>query len=460
MMGFTVADLTAATGGTPTRAAEAFLTRRLSGVSTDSRAELKGRAFVAIRGERFDGTRFIPDAFRGGALCALVNRDRNQNGLSGFPIIGVDDTIKALGDAARTYRSRFTGKVITVTGSTGKTTTKEMLLAVLARKWRVHGTRGNFNNRIGLPLSVFGLEATHDIGVFEIGMNAKGEIAELSRIAAPSIGVLLNAGRAHMEYFSSVEEVADAKLELLEGLDPAGLLVVNADDHNLSVGASRFGGRIMRFGIEREADIRAANIAIDDRGCASFEVEGRRVVLAVPGRHMVYNALAAWTVGAAMGISPTQMAASLGTFASPDKRLQVFIRDGVTWINDAYNANPVSLAAALDVLKTVAVPAGGRRIAVLGDMLELGAIAEDEHEAAGERAAAAADLLFAVGEQAALYREGAVAAGMDPARIMIFPDADAAGRVVNETVKPGDAVLVKGSRRLQMERVLGESGDI
>ena len=454
MMAYTGSDMVAAMAGIPTGSADMVLSRRINGISTDSRSVSSGEVFIALKGEHADGTEFVRKAIGDGALFAVVTRDA-QPDFDDLPVVDVPDTCGALGDAAGDYRARFTGTVVAITGSNGKTTVKELMLAVLGATTSVHGTRGNFNNHIGLPLSVFGLDNGHDCAVFELGMNSPGEIRRLVGIARPQVGVLLNAGSAHMEFFKSVDEVAEAKLELLEGIDADGTLVVNADDPLLNAGADRFGGRIIRFGCSSSADVRADDVILDDYGRATFTVAGQRVTLGVPGAHMVSNALAAWAVGMIMDVPPEIMVCQLAAFEAPKMRLSMYTRNGVIWINDAYNANPVSMNAALDVFAARPLEQGGRRIAVLGDMLELGDMAAEAHIAVGRKAAASgAAILVAVGEHAGEYQEGALAGGMQEKAILSYVDAESAGNSVRSMLRPGDVVLLKGSRGLGMERVI------
>jgi len=427
----------------------------MAGVSTDSRTVGEGDVFFAVRGERFDGADFVDDAVRKGAACAVVNGDSLTPALESRPVVVVGDTVRALGDAARDYRSLFDRPVIAVTGTNGKTTAKEMMLAVLGVRYAVHGTKGNLNNHIGVPLSVFGLERHHQCAVFELGMSAPGEIAALADIVNPGIGVVLNAGPAHMEFFQSLEAVADAKMELLEALGPGDTAVVNGDDDLLRKCPDKTDADIIRFGVRGGWDVRGEHITVDEHGRAAFTCGGVRVGLAVPGVHNVYNALAAIAVGTLLNIGIREAASALASFTAPGMRMQTIERDGVTYINDSYNANPLSMKTAASVLGSMAVSGGGRKIAVLGDMLELGEISESAHREVGALfGCLGVDLMCLVGEWAEAVAEGARSEGIPPGGIRIVGDSGAAAEFVESIRRPGDVILVKGSRGMRMERVI------
>ncbi|MCD6307390.1 MAG: UDP-N-acetylmuramoyl-tripeptide--D-alanyl-D-alanine ligase, partial [Candidatus Latescibacteria bacterium] len=330
-----------------------------------------------------------------------------------------------------------------------------MMLAVLGVRYAVHGTKGNFNNHIGVPLSVFGLERHHRCAVFELGMSAPGEIAALADMVKPGIGVVLNAGPAHMEFFPSLEAVADAKMELLEALRPGDSAVVNGDDALLRKCQDKTDADIIRFGVLGDWDIRGEHVAVDDYGRASFTCGGVHFVLAVPGVHNVYNALAAVAVGRLLGIGIGEAASALASFTAPGMRMQMIDCDGVTYINDSYNANPMSMKTAASVLESTAVSSGGRKIAVLGDMLELGGMSESAHREVGALfGGLGVDIMCLVGEWAGAVAEGAHKEGLQQDRIRIFGNSVAAADFVESVRRPGDVILVKGSRGMRMERVI------
>ena len=430
--------------------------RLLTGVSTDTRTVRPGDVFFGIRGEKFDGAQFVGRAFASGAALAVVNVDARVDSFKSH-IVRVDDTVKALGDLARDYRTEFRGKVIAITGTNGKTTVKEMLLSVLQTRYKVHGTSGNLNNHIGLPLSIFGLERSHQCAVFELGMSAPGEIAYLTEIAQPDIGIILNVGEGHMAFFKDMDGVADAKTELLRGLKPEGTAILNIDDPLLRARVSGGTCRIVRFGIRSFCDYRAEGIVIHDDGCASYRMVGYPVMLRVPGVHNVYNALAAWAAGRIMKLRPEELIQGIESFSPPKMRMQTVEEGGVRYINDSYNANPLSMRAAADVLGSTQLPDGVRLIAVLGDMRELGAITETAHREIGRRFGELHPaMLCLVGEQAPLYREGALGSGMDSGDIHLFGNAEEARVFIQEIKRSGDVIFVKGSRALGMEKIVGE----
>jgi UDP-N-acetylmuramoyl-tripeptide--D-alanyl-D-alanine ligase len=431
---------------------------RVGGVSSDSRRVERGQLFVAIRGPTFDGHRFVSDAVAKGALAVLVSSDDVDAGGAG--VIRVEDTVLALGALAKAHRARFEGPVIAITGSNGKTTTKEMCAAVLeAAGRRVRRSPGNYNNEIGLPLSILGLAPDDRALVVELGMNRPGEIGALGAIASPTVGAITQIAPAHLGPMGSVEAIADAKGELLEQIRPDGAAVLNADDPRVMEQSRRFAGRAIRFGTSLEAEIRAA--AIESTAAAvRFQLDTRsgstRIELDAPGRHQVWNALCAVAAAWAAGISDAELLevsrSGLARFRPVSGRL-VLSRTpaGVTLLDDSYNANPVSVDAALRTLAEV--EGAGRRVAVLGDMLELGSDGPALHAHVGAAAAhAGVDVLVAVGE---LARETAKAArGEGIEEVVEVPDAKAAATFMRACVRSGDAVLVKGSRGVKLETVV------
>ena len=364
----------------------------------------------------------------------------------------MNDTVKALGDTAADYRSMFDCTVVAVTGTNGKTTVKEMLLKVLGAHFSVHGTKGNFNNHIGLPLSVFGLENKHDCAVFELGMNAPGEIAYLGEIAKPDIGVVLNVGAGHIGFFKSVEDIADAKMELLGSIKAGGVAVVNGDDELLRPCAGRAHTRVVTFGIHNDCDYKAENIVLREDGCASFTIEGNIVNLMIQGIHNVYNSLAAYAVGGLLEMGGVSIARELKRVNAPKMRMERFMRNGIHFVNDTYNANPVSMKVAAEVIRFMH---NERKIAVLGDMLELGDEAVKLHEEIGEHyGGLGLEWLCLIGEYAEVYKYSAVKGGMTPGKIKIFPDTDSVADFINGIKQTGDVIFAKGSRALKLEQVI------
>jgi len=425
---------------------------QIGGISTDSRTTRDGDVFFAIRGKKFDGAEFVDNAYESGAVLSVVNTESIEENHYTSPVVSVKNTIHALGEVARDCRAMFTGKVVAVTGTNGKTTAREMMLGVLRTRWNVHGTRENFNNHIGLPLSIFGLEKKHNCAVFELGMSAPGEIAYLANIAKPDIGVILNIGPGHIEFFTGLEEVAEAKMELLDSIDSEGIVVINGDDKLLKACDKRSASKIVKFGIDGNWDYRAENIEIQRDGCVRFDVEGHSIKLNVPGFHNVYNALAAYAVGRILDIDGGEAAQALGKFKALKMRMESFIRNGIYFINDSYNANPFSMKAAADVLKNIKK---GRKIAVLGDMLELGNMSDKSHFDIGELFGnIGLEWLCFVGNNADLYYSGALKGGMKSEAIMKFSNIDSTVEFINKVKRTGDLIFVKGSRVLGMEKII------
>ncbi len=412
-------------------------------VSTDSRAIEKGALFVAIRGERFDGNRFIAAAFEKGAAVVIGNEDATAP--EGCAYIKVGDSVEALGRLAAWYRQRFSIPLVGITGSVGKTTTKEMIAAVLSAKYNTCKTAGNFNNHIGLPLTVLGLTEAHEAAVIEMGMSARGEISYLTRIARPTTAVITNIGLSHIENLKTQENIRDAKLEIAEGLPAGSTLFVNGDDPFLKNTVCP-GIKIVRFGFENpDCEILGAMT-----GAESFTAEGTAFRVPVGGKHNLYNALAAFAVGRECGVLPEEAAEGILSYR-PDgiRQSEKEIRPGITVICDYYNASPASMAVALEML------AGGeaqRRIAVLGDMLELGDLGEKCHREVGEKAAALGiDMVLAVGPLSAHAAERAAACGVRA--VQHFSDNTALSACLLEILKPGDRVLIKGSHGMKMEEI-------
>jgi UDP-N-acetylmuramoyl-tripeptide--D-alanyl-D-alanine ligase len=437
------------------------------GVSIDTRSIGRGELFFAIRGERFDGAEFAEAALVAGAAGIVVPRDRGwrERGpaekmhRAAVPVvIEVVDTTVALQSLANAVRRESGTKVVAITGSAGKTTTKEVTGEFLASRYRVVRNRGNLNNHIGLPLSLMDLRQRPDIAVVELGMNHAGEISTLVRIAEPEVRVWTNVGEAHIGFFQSVDAIADAKAEIFEGASPSTLLVANADDHRVAERIGRFSGRVTTFASDRAADVRAT--VVEDRG-----VEGTVAHVTTPrgevdistslvGRGNLANILAATAVALEFDVSLASIAERAARLRPAAHRGEVVrLRGGVTVIDDSYNANPTATRRALDVL---AAGAGRRRVAVLGEMLELGDYAIALHADVGRAAAAAGiDLLVAVGGAPAEALAAAAAkAGMTADRVHHHATSDQAADAVAALVEPGDVVLVKGSRGVRTERVV------
>jgi len=433
------------------------------GVSTDSRTLRAGELFFAIRGESFDGHAYVAEAMRRGAVAAVVERGAVETAGDGAGpnagpapgpgrVLEVADTVEALIDLAGWYRDGFSPEVIGVTGSNGKTTTKDMTAAVLGAALCTTKTPGNFNNHIGVPHTLFALESGTEAAVVEIGMNHPGEITRLAGAAKPRIGVITNVSAAHLESMRDLATIARAKGELLEALPDDGVAVLNADDALVMGQASRGPDEVRTFGLGPDADVRGSDVR-DEGGAVRFSVERTEVVLPIPGRHNAMNALAALAVGDLFGVPRRRAAEALADFEPTPNRMQVLSAGDWTILNDSYNANPGSVAVAIETAVTLA--AGRPVIVVLGDMLELGDAAREAHRDVGALAArAAVDRLFVTGEHAASVRDGAVGAGMEPDRIVIENDRTALPGGVAEALSGGAVILVKGSRELRMEEVV------
>jgi len=451
MENVTLRDVSAATGATGTGVLDA----RVAGVSIDSRTTEPGDVFFAIRGERLDGHRFVADALDRGAVGAVVARDSDA-GDERAVVLTVGDTTRALQDLASWYRGRFDLHVVGVTGTNGKTTTKDMTAAVLSTHMRTARTEGNLNNHIGVPLTLFGLTSEHRAAVVEMGMNHPGEIRRLAEIARPSVGVITNVAEGHLESMRTLDAVAEAKGELLEALPADGLAVLNADDDRVMAQSKRTSAGVVTFGLADGADVRASGIAecsLDAAG-VTFELDGDGLVtLPVPGRHNVRNALAALAVGRALGVPYEQAVEGLRRFEPSPMRMRVSRVGRWVVLNDAYNSNPGSLAAALD---TLAAMAGGRTtVAALGDMLELGHGSARAHREAGAHAASLGfNYLLLFGMEVGNLREGALEGGMPPEKVKVFGEKEALVRELRELPVEEGVLLVKGSRGMRMEEVV------
>ncbi len=424
----------------------------VTGFSTDSRTLEDGELFIPLRGPNFDGHDFLVRALRRGAAACL-----SEEVIAGLqvPVIQVEDTLKALGDLAAAIRQKFSGPLVAVTGSSGKTTTKEMLASILALTAPGLRTEGNFNNLVGLPLTLFRLQPEHQWAVLEMGMSARGEIARLAQIAAPNIGVVTNVGAAHLDKLLGLDGVARAKGELFAALPPGGTAVINADDERVAQLPVANGVRRLLFGCSPQAQVRAEGVVVDPEGL-SFELllpDGTFAVrMTVTGRHNLSNALAAATAAFAMGVDGTAIVRGLEGFRGGRGRMELIkLGGGVQLLDDTYNANPLSVKAALTALDELG--GEGRRIAVLGDMLELGESAAALHREVGTAAEAWVDTLVLLGSMAEETASGARQAGMKDEQIWIVSSHEQALDRLRMVLRSGDRVLVKGSRGMKMERI-------
>lgn len=444
-----IKEVAAACGGTLLWGDENTI---IEGVTTDSRKSGENLLFIPLAGPTFDGHAFIRAAFDTGAVAALTHKDTEP--FFDGTLIRVADTKQALADLARYYLRKFDIPVVAVTGSVGKTTTKDMVAAALAEKYRVLKTQGNYNNDIGLPLTVFGLDREHEIAVLEMGMNHFGEIRHLVSIAHPDSALITNIGMAHIENLGSQEGILQAKLEITEYFGEENTLFFNSDDAFLStVKADRY--QTVRFGIHDTACAYRAEHIEHGAGYVAFDVvyEGgvQAVRVNLPGMHNIYNALAAFAVAKQYGVSDTEIAAGLAAFTPSKMRMDIRAVGPVTLINDCYNASPDSVRAALAVLKGTEAK---RRVAILGDILEMGAFGPAAHEALGKQAAQCADVLLTTGKDAKFLHSGAIAAGMPEENARHFASNKEIVAALGSVLQPGDAVLVKASRGMQFEQIV------
>lgn len=430
------------------------------GISIDSRNIEKGNLFIAIPGERFDGHQFVKEATEKGAKASVITRDKkptiDQEVLNKMTAILVEDTKKALRDLASWHRKRFDIPAVAVTGTNGKTTTKDMIAEALSCKFKVIKSPKSYNNLIGVPLTLFQLNSSSEALVVELGMSSPGEIGLLTRISNPSIGVITNIGPAHLEYMQTTEKIAQAKFELPDNMPCPKTLILNADDRILAnrIERRKKDEKVTSFGIEKKADFNADRIEISGDGYISFRLnQDLTVNLGLLGIHNVYNALAAFAVGNLLEIDPEKIKQGLERYTPSRLRMElVQIRD-IRVINDSYNANPVSMEKALDTLK--GMKTSGRKIAVLADMLELGEKAKEFHLEVGRRVVRmGVDLLIVVGKLARFIGRGASQAGMSSHNILTFENNQQASFYLLENLKDGDLVLVKGSRRMKTEEVV------
>ncbi|MDI9260739.1 UDP-N-acetylmuramoyl-tripeptide--D-alanyl-D-alanine ligase [Alicyclobacillus sendaiensis] len=422
----------------------------VTGVAIDHRQVQPGDAFVAFVGQRVDGHQFVDEAFRRGASVAVVTKDVKTRG----PSVRVPHALQAVQALARWERAHFDGPVVGITGSNGKTTTKEMVAAVLTARGPCVYTSANQNNELGLPLTILQREASHRAMVLEMGMRGLGQIEELCLIARPNIGVITHIGYNHIELLGSQENIALAKTELIASLPQDGVAVLNGDDPWLRRMQHRTRARILWYGMSEGCEVRATSVDWSQEGM-SFKVEtpkgSENLRIRLLGQHNVMNALAAVAVGQALGISLADIQAGLGRVEAQRGRLRLVVAGEVTVIDDAYNASPSSVSASLEVLERIAKP--GHRVAVLGDMLELGEMAGQAHREVGRKAASAGvDRLLCVGELAIEMARAAQEAGVPVVRH--FPTLEQLLSCLGSYLEPGDVVLVKASRAVQLDRAV------
>jgi UDP-N-acetylmuramoyl-tripeptide--D-alanyl-D-alanine ligase len=426
----------------------------VAGVSTDTRTLRPGDLFIALRGDRFDGHAFVAAAVQAGAAAVVVEQQAAVAISGGVPVLRVADSLLALQRLARWHRDRLGLAVVAITGSNGKTSTKDFTAAALAQRLRVTATRGNLNNHIGLPLSVLAARADDQAAVWELGMNHPGELAPLCQIARPRIGIITNIGTAHIEFLGSRDGIAEEKSAIARALPADGTLVVPAGCEFAGYFRQRTSAKVLPVGNGRGL-VRAEGLVFDHgMACFTLVIEGHERVevrLGVDGRHMVTNALLAAGAASVLGLSAAEIAAGLATARLAGGRLTRSERRGVLILDDSYNANPESMAAAIETLAETAIGNGSQRIAVLGHMAELGAFAGEAHARIGRLAAERGVRVAAVGDQARAISEAAAAAG---GRSEYFATREQAAGWLAAAAVAGDVVLFKGSRTAAVEKIL------
>ena len=421
--------------------------------SIDSRTLQSGELFFAVKGEKMDGHDFVAQAIENGAIAAVVSRRKAAQFPSTVPLIVVEDTLVALQTLATAVRRLWGKPLVGVTGSAGKTTTKEAIAHVLATRLRVHKSEGNFNNHFGLPLMLLKLQPEHDIAVIEMGMSHAGEIAALAKIAQPETGVVTNVAPVHLEFFNSIADIARAKYELIQALPATGTAVLNADDEYVSQFGRDFKGKVVQYGVGLTANVRAGNVAARGEQGSTFDVmvggQRERAMLPLVGAHNVLNALAAVAVALDHGFTLSAAVATLATLTAADKRGQVVRVGNITVINDCYNSNPKALAVMVDALASM--PAQ-RRIVVAGEMLELGPLGAEMHRESGKHMAGAKiDLVIGVRGLAQQMVAGASAIGTEA---LFVASPEEAGEWLRENTRDGDVVLLKASRGVKLEKAM------
>ena len=450
------------------------------GVSGDSRQIRPGEIFVALRGGRFDGHDYLQQAAERGAVAAIVSSPRRMPDAFKLPVIEVRDTLSALQQLAAAYREAMPLRTVAITGSNGKTSTKDMLAALLAERFSTIKSEGNLNNHIGVPLSLLRIRRSHEVGVFEMGMNHPGELAPLAAMVAPTVSIVTNVGPAHLEGMGDEAAVAREKAAVVLALPKEGVAVLNADNPWTPQLRRHRSSRVITAGFAPEAGVRAENIrrsadgtefdlilppldspdwpsVVPPRAPVSESPSPVRVKLAAIGDHWISNALLAAAAARVFGLTTDEIVTGFGKIELPAMRMQSCEIEGVRWINDAYNANPDSMRAALRALAER--PCHGRRVAVLGDMLELGAESERWHRRLGAEAAGLRlDMLITVGLNARFIAEEAVANGMPAGGVIMCGDAAQAVAALRERFRPGDCVLLKGSRGMKMESLIPGAG--
>jgi UDP-N-acetylmuramoyl-tripeptide--D-alanyl-D-alanine ligase len=460
---FSLEDVLKATSGTLISGAPENI---FYGISTDSRQVFRGNLFIALKGEKFDGHDFIRKAIEQGAAGILVQDEEKINQAlvdKAIAIIKVADTLLALGDLAHEWRKRFSIPVIGLTGSSGKTTTKEMLAAIIGRRKNILKTEGNLNNLIGLPQTIFRLTREHELVILEMGTNTRGEIKKLTQIAMPDIGLITNVGPAHLAGFGSMDVVRDEKSDLFINMSPSGIAIINLDDEAVTTAAERWDGRRITFSMSPNADVTVKDIERNGIKGVRFNLvvggSTQKVEMKIAGLHHVHNAMAAAAAAYAVGIDTKTIAEGLMAFRPFSGRMEMIrLHNGAFLLDDSYNANPSSVREALMTLKDLKVHHNG--YVFLGDMLELGAGAGEMHRKIGMLIATiGVNALFLQGDFSEITAAGAAEGGLSPKNIFFLSDKEKGIDYLREHLKKGDWILVKGSHGMKMERIAAQIYD-
>jgi len=431
------------------------LSGEVRGFCFDTRNDCSGMVFVAIEGSAGDGHDYLPEAVDSGA-AALIVAERHEEAAEadfGIPVFRTKDTVRALQELATAHRADIDPRCIAVTGTVGKTETKELTASMLKAGGKVHSTPGNYNNHVGLPLTILGMESGTDILVAEMGANHKGEIRLLCEIAKPDIGIVTNIGPGHLEYFGSLKGVASAKSELPQSLTRDGTAVLPADDDFFEFLAGKTQGKVVSFGFSEGAHWRPEEIVIDEDGSSRFNLRGVRMRIHSPGRYHILNVTAAAAAASLMGASLSQIAEEVESFRAVERRGRKYEVGGIIFLNDSYNSNPMSLQASIEAFTAMKV--AGRRWLVLGDMLELGSESAELHREAGKMCGKAGVYgLMTIGDETVELNREAAVQSKAPREISHFIDMETLSKYINDMLEEGDAVLIKGSRNMQMWRLI------
>lgn len=451
-------DILTATGGVLIRGEN---TGQFHGISTDSRQVTQGSLFIPLKGERYDGHDFLAAALRGGAAGYLIQKDSEAKQPSwdyGHTVILVEDTLRALGDIAHCWKKKFTALIIAITGSSGKTTTKEMMAGIIRLTKNVIKAQGNFNNLVGVPITLLTLTDQHEVMILEMGTNRRGEIERLTRMAEPDIGVITNIGPAHLEGLKSLDGVKEEKYDLFRNMATSGVAIMNMDDQSIRASAHIWRGKKITFGLCEDMDVAAEDIRKNGERGVVFTLKineiRQELHLATTGEHNIYNALAAAASSWALGIEPSVICQGLTAFKPLSGRMEICkLKNGAFIINDTYNANPASVCEALKTLNDLRE--NHRSTVILGDMLELGNRAGEMHEGIGSLMAdTGVDMIFLRGRYSQATAAGALKGNVPESRIIFFDTPKDIIPYLKSTVKKGDWILVKGSRMMKMEGVV------